>query len=260
VKMPFKEAIRLVVSRYFAKALARRSRDLAAFSGPLLVIAPHPDDETLGCGGLIARQLRAGSPVHVVFITNGEASHCGHPMITTQEVARTRRAEALAALGVLGATDAATICTFLGAPDGKLDRLSPADSGGVQNALQELITRLRPQFICVPYRHGGSSEHSAVFSITESACRAWADAVLLEYPVWAWWRASRLRPQLHPSAVNFRLALGALRDVKRTALACHRSQTEPMPPWREPGLPPSLAAACTGPNEFYFQSNELKLV
>jgi N-acetylglucosamine malate deacetylase 1 len=253
--MPFKEAIRLMVARYFATKLARCSRALPAFSGSLLVIAPHPDDETLGCGGLIARQLRARAPVHVVFITNGEASHRGHPTMSADEIARSRRAEALAALEVLGATDAAAICTFLGAPDGKLDRLSAAENDAAQAALGEKITRLRPQFICVPYQHGGSSEHTAVFSLAESACRTATDTVLLEYPVWAWWNAFRLRPQLRPAATNFRLVLGELRTVKRAALACHRSQTEPTPPWADAGLPPSLAAACTGPNEFYFQNS-----
>jgi N-acetylglucosamine malate deacetylase 1 len=254
VKLPFKEATRLLVARYFAKKLARRSRELPPFSGPLLVIAPHPDDETLGCGGLIARQLRARAPVHVVFITNGEASHRGHPTMTAEEVARSRRAEALAALEVLGATDAVAVCTFLAAPDGKLDRLSAAESDAVLAALREKITRLQPQFICAPYQHGGSSEHTAVFSLVESACRTATDTVLLEYPVWAWWNAVRFRPQLRPAATNFRLVLGELRTVKRAALACHRSQTEPAPPWPDPGLPPSLVAACTGPNEFYFRT------
>lgn len=249
-----KEAIRRTVARSFATLLASRSRVLPVFSGPLLVVAPHPDDETLGCGGLIARQLQAGAPVHVVFVTDGEASHGNHPILTPAAVGERRRAEALAALGKLGAADPLAISTFLTAPDGALNRLSSAETRRVVEALQRTVAAIRPDYMCVPYRHGGSSEHSAVFALTETVYAESRDAVLLEYPVWAWWNAFRLRPQLARGAQNFRLPLGDLRAVKQAALACHRSQVEPTPPWREVLLPRSLAVACCGPNEFYFQN------
>jgi LmbE family N-acetylglucosaminyl deacetylase len=248
-----KEAIRRIVARSFATLLASRSRVLPTFPGPLLVIAPHPDDETLGCGGLIARQLRARAPVHVVFVTNGEASHRNHPTLPSTAVGELRRAEALAALGKLGAMDPVAISTFLAAPDGELDRLSAEEKRRVSEALQRAIAGIGPDYVCVPYRHGGSSEHSAVFALAETMCAESRDAGLLEYPVWAWWNAFRLRPQLARGAQNFRLPLGDLRAVKQAALACHRSQLEPTPPWQEAMLPRSLAVACCGPNEFYFQ-------
>ena len=62
--------------------------------GPVLVIAPHPDDETLGCGGLIAASVRAGHRVHTVFVTEGGASHPACRSWTRPERAAQREAEA----------------------------------------------------------------------------------------------------------------------------------------------------------------------
>ena len=66
---------------------------------PVVVLAPHPDDETLGCGGLIALKRSLGAPVRVIFMTDGAGSHSGvdRPALTA-----TRKEEASAACNVLG--------------------------------------------------------------------------------------------------------------------------------------------------------------
>src|SRR5690606_38092378 len=55
--------------------LMSASGGIPALDGPLLVIAPHPDDETLGCGGVIALATCRNVRVHTVFVTDGGASH-----------------------------------------------------------------------------------------------------------------------------------------------------------------------------------------
>ena len=93
----------------------------------LLVVAPHPDDEILGAGGLIQRVLRVGGAVQVVFMTNGDGfpagvglvQHTAHP--TAQDYrtyGRLRQTEARQALAALGVP--AKAVTFLGFPDGGL--------------------------------------------------------------------------------------------------------------------------------------------
>ena len=106
------------------RLLARRARPLAEsdLRRRSLVVAPHPDDEVLGCGGTIIRIRRLGVPVAIVFLTDGEASHAGR--VPPSELASIRRREATEAAEVLGVP--AEQLTFLGFPDGALAEHGPA--------------------------------------------------------------------------------------------------------------------------------------
>src|SRR5215467_12683023 len=93
----------------------------------LLVVSPHPDDETLGAGGLIQRVLHAGGAVKVVFMTSGDgypvgvtlARHVQHPQAQDyREYGRLRQEEAKQALAVLGVSTKKV--AFLGFPDNGL--------------------------------------------------------------------------------------------------------------------------------------------
>lgn len=77
--------------------------------GPVCVIAPHPDDETIGCGGTIARHVQAGAEVRVLVVTSGERLGGG-----AHGVARAREAECVRACARLGVQD----IEFLRLPDG----------------------------------------------------------------------------------------------------------------------------------------------
>jgi len=246
-----KETVRRLTADGAAAALRRRSQPLPPLDGVLLVIAPHPDDETLGCGGFIARQARAGRRVHVLFVTDGEASHPEHPALTRPELADRRREEAIAALQALGVAQPRAAATFLGAPDGALDRLPAEDATAVVDVLKRWIRADRPEIVLAPFLGGGSSEHDAVATLVRRALAEQGGGRLLEYPVWAWC-ALRLRGQVGSAQHNFRLDLGDLRAVKRQAILCHRTQVEPVPPWTEPILPAAILGPCSGPTEFYF--------
>lgn len=249
----FKNFARRIANRGFACALAVHSRRYESPPGPLLIVAPHPDDETLGCGAAIASHLHQGGAVHVVFLTDGEGSHDGHPNLTRDKLRRLRRVEAQDALALLGLRTTESNPVFLQAPDGQLDRLPPALREHLIRTLAEKIRAVAPAAIFAPYSHGGSTEHTAAFALTGEACAAAGGGVLLEYPIWAWWNAFRLRPQLRPGADNLRLPLQPWRDLKRRALACHRTQVVAMPPWSDAALPAAIADACCGANEFFFR-------
>ncbi len=246
-----KNLARWICAAGFARALAFRSRPYAFPSGTALVIAPHADDETLGCGGLIAAKRRRGHEVQVVYITDSAASHRDHPVLTGEAVAALRRAEALQSLALLGVP--ATHAHFLNVPDGTLNKLTPTAQVGLVLQLATLIRESGATEVFAPYRDGGSSEHTAAQEIAALAARSCGIGTVLEYPIWAWWNPFRLRSRLAPAAANFRLELGSLRALKRAALACHRTQMEPQPPATEPALPPILARLGCGPTEFFFQ-------
>lgn len=245
-----KNFIRWLCAAVVARLLAGQSRPYPFPAGPALVIAPHADDETLGCGGLIAAKSRRGQVAQVLFVTDSAASHEGHPTLTKSSLAATRRTEALAALALLGVP--ATHVSFLDLPDGTLNQLSASAQTELRERIVEHIKRTKAVEVFAPYRDGGSSEHTAVQAVAMNACRECGLSILLEYPVWAWWNPFRLRSRWTTASDNYRLELGELRTLKRQALACHRTQMEPQAPATVPALPPILARLCCGPTEFFF--------
>jgi len=225
-----------------------RGRAYPFAPGTTLIVAPHADDETLGCGGLIAAKARRGDPVQVVFVSDSAGSPEDHP---APGLAGQRRAESLAALAVLG-VPAASI-HFVDAPDGRLNRLTATEFTRVKGALAALIGQIAPQEIFLPYLGEGSTEHDATVHLARAALATTGQKPLVwEYTVWAWWDPRRLSGQLLRSRENFHLVLGPDRALKRTALDCHASQMVPLPATGEPALPAVVAALCSGPVEFYF--------
>src|SRR5689334_16595346 len=118
-----------------------RLPSVSAMSGRLLLLAAHPDDETLGAGGLLATAARAGAEIVVVIATDGEASHPASPTHSPTRLAAMRRKEVHSAIGHL-APQAQIHC--LGLPDGRVseyaDRLDAALAAIVGNAPGCVVT------------------------------------------------------------------------------------------------------------------------
>lgn len=114
--------------------------------GRVLLLAPHPDDETLGCGGTLARHRLQGDPVRVVFLTDGSAGDpAGHyPAGRYVEI---RQAEARRACATLGVTD----LECWGYPDGKL--------GSVHDLADRLLGAIREARPDVLYYPSGQELH-----------------------------------------------------------------------------------------------------
>lgn len=105
-----------------------------------LVLAPHPDDEVIGCGGLVALNVRAGRRVHVVVATDGSEAERG--ATGKEEFAALRESETNAGLALLGAGPA----EFLRIPDRALDEHREA----VRRTIRERILELRPDLLVLP--------------------------------------------------------------------------------------------------------------
>lgn len=189
---------------------AARLPALVPDASPTLVVAPHPDDETLGAGGLIATLLAAGARVEVLCLTDGEAPS-GVPDLALARRRRGERGGAMAHLGVEGVTS-------LGLPDGELSNLG---EGTLVGAIGDALGGSRR---CVgPFAGDGHPDHAA----TGEACRrvcASREVELLSYPIWAWhWSEARADGFLRGGRI---LPLGpdeALR--KRRAIGAYASQT-----------------------------------
>jgi LmbE family N-acetylglucosaminyl deacetylase len=212
---------------------------------PAVVFAPHPDDETLGCGGTILRKKRAGAAVRIVFVTDGARSHPA--LMPPEEMRVTRAAEARAAAAALGVPERDVV--LLGLPDGKLSEHEPEAAEKIAGVLRADL----PAEVFVPYHKDGPPDHEATTRAVDSALRACGhEAVVYEYPVWFWYhwpwtppsgRGRALVGELRESARRARRLLRDFRvgvrvgeelGQKRSALARHRSQVErlrPDPSW-----------------------------
>ncbi|MBM3666510.1 MAG: PIG-L family deacetylase [Actinobacteria bacterium] len=117
----------------------------------VLVIAPHPDDESLGCAGTMALLSDQGATVTTLTASDGEATQGSS--LPAEEIARTRRAEAQRAAAEVGAS-----AHFLGLPDGGLAQHPNELASGLRKAIGEL----EPEAVFAPWPLDGGSDHRAV--------------------------------------------------------------------------------------------------
>lgn len=209
---------------------------------PPLVVAPHPDDEVLGVGGLLAMLADLGG-ADVVVVTDGEASHPGSTVFSQPELAAIRRAETRAACGLLGV--GADAVDHLGHPDGKVDEAALAEA---------LTARLTPGRWCVTtWRGDGHPDHEAVGQAAAAACRR-TGATLLEFPIWTWHWADPDDPDVPWDRARRLDLTAAARTAKAAAIDAFRSQILPLGP--EPAdaaiLPPHVLARFARPYETLF--------
>ena len=127
---------------------------------PMVIVAPHADDETLGCGGLLSVAAAQGLEPRVVYLTDGSASHRNSVEWPPARLARTRRAEALAALAVLG-VDARQVM-FMDWPDAAPHPIGGSAHAAALDGLSAWFDTFHPKSIWAP-RHGESHcDHEAV--------------------------------------------------------------------------------------------------
>jgi LmbE family N-acetylglucosaminyl deacetylase len=245
--------LRRNLSRLVGGALFLRSRRLrlGAFK-TVLVIAPHPDDETFGCGGTLALAVRAIPSVHVLFITDGGASHPGHSLIAPETLASMRLEEAHLATEALG-VDWRRV-SFLNERDGTLGGLTPSRHREVAGAVASRLSALRPDAIFLPKSGDGSSEHESAFALVRDAVLlAGITPRILGFPVWSWWNPLLLARSLPTVQRIWRVDVRSTLGPKAHAMACYASQTKPLPPDTDPALPEGFALMFLGGYEFYIE-------
>jgi LmbE family N-acetylglucosaminyl deacetylase/SAM-dependent methyltransferase len=188
--------------------------------GRTVVVAAHPDDETLGAGGLLHRLAAAGRPAEVVIVTDGAGSHPGSPTITPDQLARRRVDEVTDALALLSPGSAVRL---LGFADGSVRE----DRDAIAAALREAIGTGPVRAVVAPWRGDGHRDHRVTGEIAAEVA-AERGAQLLEYPVWLWHWAT---PD-HPDVPWDRLRVLPLdpADVlaRRRAAARYVTQTQPL--------------------------------
>ncbi|HXG10558.1 MAG TPA: PIG-L deacetylase family protein [Gemmataceae bacterium] len=172
----------------------------------VMVIAPHPDDEAIGCGGTICLHVGRGDRVAVVFLTSGEL---GLKHLPQEQARQVREREAEAAADVLGVA----AVTFLRQADWYIhDEVDQAAA-----ALTPVLGRAAPQIVYLPHPREWHPDHRAALFVVRAAL-AGADIpvpVLLTYEVWT------------PLAEYDRVEdITPVMMRKLRAIRCYRSQLE----------------------------------
>lgn len=181
----------------------------------LSVVAPHPDDESIGCGGLLALWTSAGREAGVVFLTDGESGSAelrdpalpaGQRDAIVRQLRVRRRAEAEAALSVLGAAG-----VWFDGADGALHQ----DERRLAGRLAELWREHPPDLIAAPDPADRHADHAVSARIVAgAAARVLPQTTpVLAYEVWS------------PAPVTVVLDITGVEDIKWRAIASHRSQT-----------------------------------
>jgi LmbE family N-acetylglucosaminyl deacetylase len=221
VKAILKSLVRKAVGERRAQSLRTLIRDSSIYTqepavaepggGKILVLAPHMDDETLGCGGTIARHTQAGAEVTVAFLTDGRyggGSYAGLEQAERErrqrELIETRKREARCAGEVLGVRS----LVFLDAEDTQLHR-----DPQVSASLRQILQRERPDCVYLPFFLERHIDHRAANEVLLAA----VSGTSLDFQC----RGYEVSTPLFPNCV---VAIDATLELKRQALACYRSQ------------------------------------
>ncbi|OBG90714.1 LmbE family protein [Mycobacterium sp. E3251] len=211
----------------------------------LIVVAPHPDDETLGLGATIAQLVAAGTDVQVVSVSDGGAAQPGTTVSGRIRLSTTRRYEMRRATNILGVPPPMR----LGLPDGELARHEERLTG----ALVEILRTAGPGTWCAAtWRGDGHPDHEAVGRAAAAACEC-AGIALLEYPVWMWHWATPADPVVPWDRARSVPAPGWAVNLKRQAVQCYRSQFRPGRGGTTPVLPPFVLQRLLTVGEVIFQ-------
>jgi LmbE family N-acetylglucosaminyl deacetylase len=197
-----------------------------------VVVSPHPDDETLGAGGLIATQLYRHIPVKLLGVTDGEAAYPDSPALGA-----TRRLEQAKAAEALGLPREALV--HLAFPDSAVSQSESALVDQIEAYIDS------ETLLVAPWPRDPHPDHEACGRAAAKAARGKGGSLVF-YLFWTW---HRFRPNCITGLPLWRLVLSAeARSRRARALACHRSQLH-----REVG-PPILPEVFLAPARRPFET------
>jgi LmbE family N-acetylglucosaminyl deacetylase len=187
---------------------------------PFVVLAPHPDDESLGMGGLIALARRDRQDVSIVAVTDGSASHPRSIAYPRERLAALRRAEMDEAVRRLDVAPDRVI--HLGLPDTGAPKAGAAFEGAAA-VVSEIVARTGAVSLFATWRHDPHGDHEATAMLAEEVRRRHPSTRLWAYPVWGWHLAPADEIRA-PAPQGCRVDVTEVIAAKRDAIAAHASQ------------------------------------
>jgi LmbE family N-acetylglucosaminyl deacetylase len=132
-------------------------------SSSILILAAHPDDEVLGCGGTIAKLAGEGATIHVAFLADGVYSRAGEAVVQQDEL-HARRIAAQNACDILGVKSV----SFGEFPDNRMDTVALLD---ITKALENLIAECKPEVVFTHNAGDVNIDHRRMNEAAVTACR-----------------------------------------------------------------------------------------
>jgi LmbE family N-acetylglucosaminyl deacetylase len=182
-------------------------------------VAPHPDDDVLGCGAYLASVAHGGRRVIAVYLTDGAGSHSGSDAYPPERLRMVRENEARRALERLGIR---TEPRFLRRPDGTL-RADGAAAKRLADDVRACVPDDDDVLVLGPWRRDPHPDHRAGAAIVERVARS-LGVRYAEYFVWLAERGSPADRPRRDEGRTLRLATHAFTNAKSAALREHRSQ------------------------------------
>lgn len=184
----------------------------------IAVVAPHPDDEILGCGGTMARAAEAGAEVHVIVVTRGQ------PPLFEEELVQQIRTETLHAHDLIGVAGT----EFLDFPAAGLDQVRRSE---LNHSLSSALSRIEPDLLLIPFIGDIHLDHQIVFNAALVHARPRSGAgprCVLAYETLS--ETNWLAPGVTPAFIpNIFVDIGATIERKIAAFQCFHTQVKPSP-------------------------------
>jgi LmbE family N-acetylglucosaminyl deacetylase len=203
----------------------------------VLVVAAHPDDEILGCGGTMTRLSREGHDVYIAILAEGMSSRSEHREDADPQQMKHLHARAQQAADKVGGKEL-VLCKL---PDNRLDTVPLLD---VVKIVEGLVARFRPEVIYTHHPGDLNVDHGVVHRAVLTATRPMAgqgvrDVYAFEVPSSTEWAFQRLEPSFRP---NVFVDVTESLETKIAALACYDTETRAFP---HPRSPEALRAIAT---------------
>jgi len=203
----------------------------------ILVVAAHPDDEILGCGGTMTRLAREGHEVRIAILAEGMSSRYAHREDADQQQLQHLHARAQQAADKVGAKEL-VLCKL---PDNRLDTVPLLD---VVKTDEDLVARFRPEIIYTHHPGDLNVDHGVVYRAVLTATRPMSgqcvrDVYAFEVPSSTEWAFQRLEPSFRP---NVFVDIADSLETKIAALGCYDTETRKFP---HPRSPEALRAIAT---------------
>jgi LmbE family N-acetylglucosaminyl deacetylase len=201
------------------RALPPGSLEQILQGGTPIVLAPHPDDEVIGCGALIAAAARAGYAPVIVYVTDGAGSHPNSRLFPHPVLAALRQQEACLASKILGVASGAV--HFMGLRD----TAAPQDGPELAAATETIVAMIgsyRKPVIFAPWIHDPHGDHQSVSKMARLVSRI-LGAPHLSYLVWGWTLPDN--QLIDGEIIGWRFPVAGEQRRKSRALHAYRSQT-----------------------------------
>lgn len=228
--------------------------------GRCLLLVPHPDDETIACGGLLGLLAGVGLPVKLLLLSDGSGSHPNSRAFPAARLRDVRLREMHAALHMLG--HAPQHLDTLNLRDGAVPLPGEAGFDAALDVVTHAIAAFGPDTVVMPVADDGHRDHRATHALGRGACaRAAPRALQLGYAVWVVPGGSE-QPHAAPDGATqgrlpWVLDIRSVLQRKLRALACHRSQLGLLVHDDPQGfvLPADLQARCARGHETFVHLN-----